>query len=65
MVVVMGEAGEAGHAARVVVAEPLQQLAQFLPALLVLQHPLLLLLGGHPVHKTEWSGNPRDGWAID
>lgn len=51
MVVVVGEAGEAGHAAGVVVAEPLQQLAQFLPALLVLQYPLLLLLGGHPVHR--------------
>ena len=49
----MGEAGQAGHAARVIVTEPLQQFAQLLPAFLVFQYPLLLLLGGHPIEKIE------------
>lgn len=44
MVVVMGEAGEAWHAARVVVLQPLEEFSQFLSALLLLLQPLSLLL---------------------
>lgn len=44
MVVVVGEAGEARHAAGVVVLEPLEELAEFLPAFLLLLQPLALLL---------------------
>lgn len=44
MVVVVGEAGEAWHAARVVVLEPLEEFSQFLSALLLLLQPLSLLL---------------------
>lgn len=44
MVVVMGEAGEAWHAARVIVLEPLEEFSQFLSALLLLLQPLSLLL---------------------
>lgn len=44
MVVVMGEAGEAWHAAGVIVLEPLEEFSQFLSALLLLLQPLSLLL---------------------
>lgn len=43
VMVVVGEAGEARHAAGVVVLEPLEELAQLLPALLLLLQPLILL----------------------
>lgn len=36
VMVVMGEAGEAWHAAGVVVLEPLEEFTEFLPALLLL-----------------------------
>lgn len=45
VVVVVGEAGEARHAAGVVVLEPLEEFAEFLPAFLLLLQPLTLLLG--------------------
>lgn len=44
VMVVVCEAGEARHAAGVVVLEPLEELAQLLPALLLLLQPLILLL---------------------
>ena len=44
VVVVMGEAREAGHAASVVVLEPLEEFTQLLSALLLLLQPLSLLL---------------------
>lgn len=47
VVVVVGEAGEARHAARVVVLEPLEELPQLLSALLLLLQPLRLLLWGN------------------
>ena len=58
----MGEAGEAGHAAGVMVPQALEQLPQLLPAFLVLQEPLLLILrcqsGGREktemIHELEW-----------
>lgn len=40
MVVVVGKAGEAWHAAGVVVLEPLEEFAKFLPAFLLLLQPL-------------------------
>lgn len=40
MVIVVGKAGEARHAAGVVVLEPLEEFAQFLPAFLLLLQPL-------------------------
>lgn len=43
--VVVGEAGEARHAACVVVLEPLEKFTQFLSAFLLLLQPLTLLLG--------------------
>lgn len=45
--VVVGEAGEAGHAAGVIVLEPFEEFAQFFPAFLFLLQPLSLLLGRH------------------
>lgn len=44
VVVVVGEAGEAWHAACVIVLEPLEEFSQFLSALLLLLQPLSLLL---------------------
>lgn len=44
VLVVVGEAREAGHAARVVVLQPPEQLAEFLLALLLPQQPHLVLL---------------------
>lgn len=44
VMVVMGEAGEARHAAGVVVLEPFEEFTQFLSALLLLLQPLTLLL---------------------
>lgn len=44
MLVVVGKAREARHAARVVVLQPFQQLAKFLLALLLPQQPHLVLL---------------------
>lgn len=43
MVVVVGEASEAWHAARIIVLEPLEEFSQFLSALLLLLQPLSLL----------------------
>lgn len=44
MLVVVGEACEARHAARVVVLQPFEQLAKFLLAFLLPQQPHLVLL---------------------
>lgn len=44
VVVVVGEAGEARHAASIIVLQPLEQLAQFLLAFLLPQQPHLVLL---------------------
>lgn len=44
VVVVVGKAREAGHAARIVVLQPFEQLAQFLLAFLLPQQPHLVLL---------------------
>lgn len=44
MVVVVGEAGEARHAARVIVLEPFEEFAKLLSAFLLLLQPLALLL---------------------
>lgn len=44
VVVVMGKAREAWHAARVVVLQPLEQLSKFLLAFLLPQQPYLVLL---------------------
>lgn len=44
VVVVVGEAGEAWHAACIIVLEPLEEFSQFLSALLLLLQPLSLLL---------------------
>lgn len=44
MMVVMGEAGEAWHAACVIVLKPFQEFTQFLSALLLLLQPLSFLL---------------------
>lgn len=47
MMVVMGEAGEARHAAGVIVLEPLKEFTEFLSTLLLLLQPLTLLLWRH------------------
>lgn len=47
MLVVMGEAGEARHAASVIITEALQELPQLLPAFLLFHQPLFLIFGGH------------------
>lgn len=47
VMVVMGEAGEARHAACVVVLKPFKEFTQFLSALLLLLQPLSLLLRWH------------------
>lgn len=52
VLVVVGEAGETRHAAGVVVAEPLEQFTELLPAFLLLHQPLLLLLRGHFAEDT-------------
>lgn len=43
--VVVGETGEARHAAGVIVLEPFEEFTQFFPAFLLLLQPLSLLLG--------------------
>lgn len=52
VVIVVGEASEARHAAGVVVPEPFQEFAEFLPAFLLLLQPLRLLLW-HPDERRE------------
>ncbi len=47
MMVIMCEAGEARHAASVVVLEPLEEFTEFLSAFLLLLQPLSLLLWWH------------------
>lgn len=57
MLIVMGEAGQAGHAARVVVLDPFQQFAQLLLSPLLSQQPQpVLLLQGFPVAQTRTVG---------
>lgn len=47
VLVVMCEAGEARHAASVIITEALQELPQLLPAFLLFHQPLFLIFGGH------------------
>lgn len=68
VLVVMGKAREARHAARVVVLQSLEQLAEFLLALLLPQQPHLVLLlqslpvgtRGHTPHISLGPPPPRD-----
>lgn len=75
----MGEASEAWHAARVIVLQPLEQLAQFLLPFLFPQQPHLVLLlqslpggghrGPHILRTPEGSMTPSfvvhpRGWAV-
>lgn len=47
VLVVMGEAGEARHAASVIITEALQKLPQLLPAFLLFHQPLFFIFGCH------------------
>lgn len=64
MLVVVGEAGETRHAAGVVVAEPLEQFTELLPAFLLLHQPLLLLLRGHFAEDTQREDGLWGGFSL-
>lgn len=52
VLVVMGKAGKAGHAAGVIISESLKKLPQLLPTFLIFHQPLFLIFGGHSTQIT-------------
>ncbi len=53
MLVIMSEAGEARHAASVIITQALQELPQLFAAFLLFHQPLLLIFGGHSTRLKE------------